>query len=521
MRGRTMDYPHVVAASFSELPDVEDRPHVRLNIADTKFWALLDTGASISLVAKNAVAEIIKFIKLNLHNQKLYVQDCHSNVQQTHGNVTITFDVIAAEQDRVEVKQATAMFHIVDNLSSSFLLGCDILRLLGCQIDMKEDAILFRQQEANAFLDNKHPLFVAAAAAAASNCSMDKELSNFIAKYTFAASPIENITINPGDHRTFRVVLETDTHLQLQPGAMVLVQSDGLNQVHPDAVTESTFANVQDGNRISITLANKSMKTSELKADMPIPGLIVQSMAAFHKPVKILPEDIIIMSNISDTVKEAEAVDPSFKQEMAQVAAAKAIIHDQPTSKQFVTDDIIFDNMRETYTHACNALRKTGNPLPGRRHKPTIPCPKETEIKLLEQLDLSGCDKDQKDRYRRLVLENYDVFSVDRYDLGHADHYEHVIEPVEEGMNPPFVKQFPIAVNDEDLLREFATTLTQRKVIVPKFSPGNSPVFMVRKANSQPRFVQDLRAQNSVTKPDRYQISDIRESLNLAARRKP
>ena len=56
-----MDYPHVVAASFSELPDVEDRPHVRLNIADTKFWALLDTGASISLVARNAVAEIIKF----------------------------------------------------------------------------------------------------------------------------------------------------------------------------------------------------------------------------------------------------------------------------------------------------------------------------------------------------------------------------------------------------------------------------------------------------------------------------
>ena len=60
-----MDYPHVVAASFSELPDVEDRPHVRLNIADTKFWALLDTGASISLVAKNAVAEIIKFIIVN------------------------------------------------------------------------------------------------------------------------------------------------------------------------------------------------------------------------------------------------------------------------------------------------------------------------------------------------------------------------------------------------------------------------------------------------------------------------
>ena len=121
---------------------------------------------------------------------------------------------------------------------------------------MEFDTISFRQQEANVFLNNKHPLFVAAAAAA-TNCTMDKELSNYIAKYTFAASPTENIIINPGDQRTFRVELETDTHLQLQPGAMVFVQSDGLNQQEPATVTESTFANVQDGNRISITMANK------------------------------------------------------------------------------------------------------------------------------------------------------------------------------------------------------------------------------------------------------------------------
>ena len=520
-RGSTIDHPHKVAASFSQLPEAEERPHVSLRIANKDFWALLDTGASISLVDKHAIAHITQFIKLKLQNHKVFVQDCHSNIQQTHGNVTITFDVLSASKEETEVKQATAMFHIADNLSSSFLLGCDILRLLGCHIDMETDTVSFHQREANIFLNNRHPLFVAAAAASASKVSMDKDLSNFIAKYTFAASPTEKTVINPGDQATFVVKLETDDHLQLQAGAMVLVQSDGLNQQEPRAVTETTFANVQNGNRISVTLANKSMSVAELEVNMPIPGLIVQSMAAYHKPVEIKQEDIIIMSNISNTVKEAEAADPTFKESMAKIAAAKAIMIDKPTAKQFVTDDVLFDNMRETFTHACNALRKTGKPFPGKTQKPKVPCSKETEIKLLEQLDLSGCDKDQRDRYRRLVLENYDVFSVDRYDLGHADHFEHVIEPVEEGMNPPFVKQFPIAVRDEDLLREFATTLTQRKVLVPKYSPGNSPVFMVRKANSQPRFVQDLRAQNSLTQPDRYQISDIRESLNLAARRKP
>ena len=520
-RGSSIHNPHKVAASFSNLPRTEERPHVSIKVANTDFWALLDTGASISLVDKHAIAHITQFINLKLQNQKLFVQDCHSNVQQTHGNVTITFDVLSANGGGTQVKQATAMFHIADNLSSSFLLGCDILRLLGCKIDMEKDTVSFKQREAHIFLNNRHPLFVAAAAASASEASMDAELSNFVAKYTFAASPTEDKIINPGDQATFIAKLETDENLQLKPGALMLVQSDGLNQQEPTAVTETTFANVRDGNSISITLANKSMNVAELEANMPIPGLIVQSMAAYHKPVEINQDDIIIMSNISTTVKQAEEADPTFKESMAKVAAASAIMADQPTSKQFVTDDVLFNNMRETYIHACNALRKTGKPFPGRREKPKKPCSKETEIKLLEQLDLSGCDKDQRDRYRRLVLDNYDVFSVDRYDLGHADHYEHVIEPVEEGMNPPFVKQFPIAVRDEDLLREFATTLTQRKVLIPKFSPGNSPVFMVRKANSQPRFVQDLRQQNSLTKPDRYQISDIRESLNLAARRKP
>ena len=139
---------------------------------------------------------------------------------------------------------------------------------------------------------------------------------------------------------------------------------------------------------------------------------------------------------------------------------------------QFVNDEILFANMRESYHEACNALRKTGKPYPGKTQKPEQPCSPEVKTKLLEQLDLSGCDPAHKKDYKNLVLDNWDVFSTDRYDLGHADHWEHIIEPVEEGMNPPFQKQFPIPVNDEDLLRDFATNLTQRKVLLPQYSPG-------------------------------------------------
>ena len=74
-RGSTIDHPHKVAASFSQLPEAEERPHVSLRIANDDFWALLDTGASISLVDKHAIVHITQFIKLKLQNHKVFVQE--------------------------------------------------------------------------------------------------------------------------------------------------------------------------------------------------------------------------------------------------------------------------------------------------------------------------------------------------------------------------------------------------------------------------------------------------------------
>ena len=84
---------------------------------------------------------IIQFIKIQLQKQKLYVQDCHSNTQETDGAVTLTFDVLNPDSDVTAVKKVTAVFHIAENLSSDILLGCDVLRILGCKIDMTPEKI--------------------------------------------------------------------------------------------------------------------------------------------------------------------------------------------------------------------------------------------------------------------------------------------------------------------------------------------------------------------------------------------
>ena len=519
--GKSRKNPHKISASFCEDVEMDPRPHVKMVIGRSNFWGLIDTGASISLCTKKAITQLSKYLKLPFQNHKIAVQDCHSNVKETAGAVTLIFDIINPNSDVIEVKQVKAVFHVVETLSSDVLLGIDILRMIGCNIDMSSEVpeVSFKYKEANAFINSKHPLFVAASAA--STC-INPELQEYVSRYSFAASPLNDIVINPGDQKTFRVEINTDMHLQLQPGAMVIVQADGLSTKEPSAVMETTFVNVENENKIQVTLANKSTKVTDLPKDQPIPGLLIQSMVAYHTPVEIQKDDIQIMANASRVVKEAEDSVPGFKQHVANIATARQIIPDKTTEEQFVNDEILFANMRESYHEACNALRKTGKPYPGKTQKPEQPCSPEVKAKLLEQLDLSGCDPAHKEDYKNLVLDNWDVFSTDRYDLGHADHWEHIIEPVEEGMNPPFQKQFPIPVNDEDLLRDFATNLTQRKVLLPQYSPGNSPIFIVRKAGtSSPRFVQDLRLTNANSKPDRYQISDIKESLNLAARRKP
>ena len=139
-----------------------------------------------------------------------------------------------------------------------------------------------------------------------------------------------------------------------------------------------------------------------------------------------------------------------------KAATANAIHPYKTTQDQSRTDQHLFKFMKQTYFESVSALRQTKVPSIGRKAKPTQPCPDNFKKILLNQLDLSGTDRNWKTQYQNLVLENWDIFSVDHYNLGHAVHYEHLIEPIEEGLDPPFVKQYPIPVNDEPLLDEMA-----------------------------------------------------------------
>jgi hypothetical protein len=177
--------------------------------------------------------------------------------------------------------------------------------------------------------------------------------------------------------------------------------------------------------------------------------------------------------------------------------------------------------MKSSYRLACASLRATGIPPPGSRSRPSNPCPDAKKVNILSKLKLDHLDKHWKEAYTNVVLANHDIFSSDRFDLGHAPHFEHKIDPI-PGAYPPFKKQFKIPLADEQVLDQMATNLTAAGVLIPANSTGNSPIFLVRKpGTTSQRIVQDFRCGNRSCLPDRYMTANTRESIIKAGRRKP
>ena len=72
------------------------------------------------------------------------------------------------------------------------------------------------------------------------------------------------------------------------------------------------------------------------------------------------------------------------------------------------------------------------------------------------------------------MMKNWDVFSLHKYDVGHTPHWKHKIEPTSN--EPVFVKQFKIAVGDEEALDEMSTHLTAAKILIQQPSDNNTPI---------------------------------------------
>jgi len=122
-----------------------------------------------------------------------------------------------------------------------------------------------------------------------------------------------------------------------------------------------------------------------------------------------------------------------------------------------------------------------------------------------------GCSDKLKASYQHLMYENQWVFSKHKNDLGRCDLIQHEIHLKDK--NPVFIKQFKIpefhqASNEEQVCEWFKLGIIQ-----PSKSLYNSPIFVVKKKDGNFLLIQDFRALNTKTYPDRYSMQDANDYI--------
>ena len=118
--------------------------------------------------------------------------------------------------------------------------------------------------------------------------------------------------------------------------------------------------------------------------------------------------------------------------------------------------------------------------------------------------------------YRQLFLENFDVFSKHKLDLGTANNFKHDIKLTVD--NPVYIKQFRIPDAHRDALMEQVNEWLKMGIIQPAHSRFNSPIFVVPKKDGSMRFVLDFRALNANSQDDRYTMKDVNECIGEIGR---
>ena len=139
-----------------------------------------------------------------------------------------------------------------------------------------------------------------------------------------------------------------------------------------------------------------------------------------------------------------------------------------------------------------------------------VPLTPERRAEFLKDLNLK-VPANELAAYQKLLLDNFDVFSRHKLDLGTANNFEHTIKL--KTNEPVYVKQFRIPESHRDALLTQVNEWLKLGIIQPTHSRFNSPIFVVPKKDGTMRFVLDYRALNANSLDDRYNMKDVSECI--------
>ena len=488
-----------------------NRPHLNITLDNKhKVKALVDSGSSICL----GDSSLIHHLKNKLPTAPpINVTDVHKGKKQTLGCYTAMLSV--EDQMPYPLKDKQISIHMQDNLSSELILGTDFLRDNGAIIDFKSNNAIFLPDELFPVSLSKKPI-VCEAFASIINEEVKLEDLDTYNMATFALQPTKDIEIPFMDQQTIHVrIIANNNSMVHKPGTTIMLTSG----FAPDPQIPDGLYSIDHDHTIRVTIKNSSTGTLSLRHNRPIQGIVAHDLAqGYHDPVEITREVLraLFLKDQTTNAAKIAGVMPQNTANSTQLAEDHPE-YIQPTPEEYIS------SVKTQFEEASALLQASGFEPPGVRTRPKQAPSLIIRDNLKSQFDTMGIQEEYVNDYIQLVMQNWDVFSLQKYDVGHTPHWEHKIEPTTK--EPVYVKQFTIAVSDEQALDEMSTHLTAAKILIQQPSSNNTPIFMVAKRGGpnpgQKRFVQDFRKRNAASKDDKYTIKDVRESLVAVGRLKP
>ena len=498
-------YVHCASNANPFTPPGSLRPHINILTADhLVVAALVDSGAQICMGRSNLQTRTSCLARVGT---PIPILDCNGNTKMTEGEFNLKFDI---EQDNTFIRDASANLHLSPNCSSDVILGMDFLSSMGAVICARTGKVRFFPEDHATVASMVKPILaggLAASAAERQPGGPEKDLGDD----SFTASTVEDVDIPVNDQQWVKVQIDTPEGVGFKAGAKVLVSSGML----PSPITVDGIFYVDDKNRISLPMVNRSSCQVDLKRNRPVPGLVVESLAHYEGPTMLDKADLIFMAHQGPAVK---AVRRFAEAKAARIGVTLA----KPTPLDPKDEYDLRAKLRESYKAAVAALEASGLPIPGTTALPSDEPSKQVKDFLIGNFAFKDIDQGYVEMYRSLILKNHDIFSRHKLDIGHCSHYQHRIVPL-PGQSPKFQKQFKIPACDEKMLGEFADTMTAANVLIPTIqNTYNSAVFTVKKPSGVGRrVVQDFRLTNRCSSEDKWTVSDVRQSLINAGKDKP
>ena len=476
-----------------------NRPHLNVTLDKThKIKALVDSGSTICLADSSILNHIAN---KSDKGPPISVTNCHNNREKTRGCYKATIDV--DEDLPYPMRDKQINIHVTNNLSSELILGTDFLKENGAVINLRDNSVTFLPEGMAAIAKCDKPIIREAVTAFGEGVTPHENLTH-VYQNTYMLQPTETKILGHMDQMTFHAKIITDTSLIFRPGTTVMITSN----LAPSPYVPDGLYSVKDNNTVQITIRNTDVRPIKLLKGKPITGITVHLLDEEYYEEIPISKDTLRTYFLANEVLTNEHNTPQQGT--------------KPEAKEYTPKQHL-DHITKNLRHASSLLEESGLDPPGIREKPLQDPSPEVTKNLLEQFDTKDVEQEWIPAYQQIILDNYDVFSLDKFDVGHTPHYHHRIERTTD--QPIYVQQFKIPVVDEQALDEFATNLTAARILIEQPSVHNTPIFMVAKRGGpnvgKKRFVQDFRKQNAASQDDKYTIRDVRESLTAVGRLKP